>query len=371
MIDSFPYDYAASFLNHHLWRLERDIVQRRSFIRTLGAAALATTVAGAAGCSDDDTDGGPGDAGALEKITYLTSFGTFGRDAYAYVAKEKGYFSDAGFDVDIKPGNGSLENVKAIVGGTAQFTPIDLTGGLLAAGGANGQPKVTGFTAVAAIQQRTMAAIMSLAGYGIGTPKDLEGRTIADTPGSVVRNLFPTYAKLAKIDASKVTFVNGTAQTLFGTLAQHKVDAIGQFVVGKPTIEAIAKKDAVLLPYSDVLQDLYGNVLITGADYAKASPEKVTKFTEALLKGLQDAVTKPEEAGTILQKYVSTAVPASAAAELTLMNSFVRSESSGVPVGALDTERVARCIAILQGAGQIPTGLKPQDIISFDLVPKA
>ncbi|MEV4638250.1 ABC transporter substrate-binding protein [Actinoplanes sp. NPDC049548] len=347
-------------------------MHRRTFTRTLVAAALATTLAAAAGCSDDaDDKGAPGGTQTLEKVTYLTSFGNFGRDGYAYVAKEKGYFKDAGFDVDIKPGAGSGENVKSIVGGQAQFTPIDLTGGLLAAGGAGGAPKISGFTAVAAIQQRTMAAIMSLDGYGINSPKDLEGKTLADTPGSVVRNLFPTYAKLANVDATKVKFENGNPQTLFGTLAQHRVDGIGQFVVGKPTIEGIAKKSAVLLPYSDYLQDLYGNVLITSSKYAKDNPEKVKKFTQALLKGLQDSITNPDEAGTIIKKYVATADPKSAAAELTLMGPFVRSEASGVPVGALDSQRVARSIAILQGSGQIPAGLTPEQVITFDLVPNA
>jgi NitT/TauT family transport system substrate-binding protein len=345
-------------------------VHRRTFTRTLVAAALATTLAAAAGCSDDGDDkSASGGTQTLEKITYLTSFGTFGRDSYAYVAKEKGYFRDAGFDVEIKPGAGSGEGIKQVVAGTAQFTPIDLTGGLLAAGG---QAKATGFTAVGAIQQRTMAAIMSLEGYGISSPKDLEGKTLADTPGSVVRNLFPTYAKLANVDASKVKFVNGTAQTLFGTLAGHKVDGIGQFVVGKPTIETIAKgKTAVLLPYSDYLQDLYGNVLITNSTYAKENPEKVKKFTTALLKGLEDSITNPDEAGNLLKKNVPTADPRSAAAELTLMAPFVRSEASGVPVGALDSQRVARSIAILQGSGQIQGGLTPEQVISFDLVPNA
>ena len=348
-------------------------MQRRTFTRTLMAAALATTLAAAAGCSDDaDDKSTSGGTQSLEKITYLTSFGTFGRDSYAYVAKEKGYFRDAGFDVEIKPGAGSGEGIKQVVAGTAQFTPVDLTGGLLAAGGAGGAAKVTGFTAVGAIQQRTMAAIMSLDGYGITSPKDLEGKTLADTPGSVVRNLFPTYAKLAKVDASKVKFVNGNAQTLFGTLASHKVDGIGQFVVGKPTIENIAKgKTAVLLPYSDYLQDLYGNVLITNSTYAKDNPEKVKKFTAALFKGLEDAITNPDEAGNLLKKNVPTADPKSAAAELTLMAPFVRSEASGVPVGALDSQRVARSVAILQGSGQIEAGLTPEQVIKFDLVPKA
>ncbi len=347
-------------------------MHRRTFTRTLVAAALATTMAAAAGCSGDDPDdaaSGSGGTQSLEKVTYLTSFGTFGRDAYAYVAKEKGYFRDAGFDVDIKAGSGTLDNLKAVTGGQAQFTPLDLTGLLLAAGGK--QP-VTGFAAVAGIQQRTMAAIISLEGNGIAAPKDLEGKTLADTPSSVVRNLFPTYAKLANIDATKVTWQNGTPQTLMGTLASGGAAGIGQFVVGKPTVETVAKgKKAVVLPYSDYLQDLYGNVLVTSSQYAEQNPEKVKKFSAALLKGLEDAIGNPAEAGEMLKKSVATANPQAAAAELTLMGPFVRSEASGVPVGALDNQRVARSIAILQGSGQIQPGLTPEKVIDFDLVPKA
>ena len=346
-------------------------MQRRTFTRTLVAAALATTLVAAAGCSDDkSSDSASAASGALEKVTYLTSFGTFGRDSYAYVALEKGYFKQAGFDVDIKPGGGTLENLKAIVGGTAQFTPLDLTGLLLAAG-AKTNP-ITGFAAVAGIQQRTMAAIITLEGNGITTPKDLEGKTLTDSPASVVRNLFPTYAKAANIDYTKVKWQDGTPQTLMGTLATGKTAGIGQFVVGKPTVESIAKgKTAVVLPYSDYLQDLYGNVLCTSAAYAKDHPDRTKKFTEALLKGLQDSITNPDEAAQILKKYVPTTNPQAAAAELTLMGPFVRSAASGVPVGALDAQRVARSIAILQGSGQIGEGLTPEKVIDFAVVPQA
>jgi NitT/TauT family transport system substrate-binding protein len=350
-------------------------VYRRTFSRTVLAAVVATTLAAAAGCSGDDGDdaaSASGGTGTLEKVTYLTSFGNFGRDAYAQVAKDKGFFKEAGFDVDIKPGAGTGDNIKQIVAGSAQFTPIDLTGGLLTAGGAQ---KVKGFTAVAAVQQRTMAAIMSLEGNGITAPKDLEGKKLADLPGSVVRNLFPTYAKLANVDESKVEWVNGTPQTLMGTLVQGQVQGIGQFVVGKPTIEGLDAKGkgrkAVLLPYSDYLQDLYGNALITSTDYAQKNPEKVKKFTAALLKGLEYAIANPAEAGEMLKKAEPTTNAQSAAAELTLMAPFVKSEASGVPVGALDSQRVARSIAILQGSGQIDAGLTPEQVINFDLVPSA
>ncbi|MEV6366876.1 ABC transporter substrate-binding protein [Micromonospora sp. WP24] len=342
----------------------------RRLTRTVAAVALATTLALVGGCSDgsdssDEAKGGSG--GAREKVTYLTSFGNFGRDSYAWVAKEKGFFSEAGFDVDIKPGQGTGAVIQTIVGGQADFGPIDLTGGLLQLG--NGQAK--DFVAVAAIQQRTMAGIATLEGKAIASPKDLEGKKLADTPGSVVRNLFPTYAKMAGVDPAKVQWVNGDAQSLIGTLATGQVDGIGQFVVGQPTIEGVAKKKAVMLPYSNVMQDLYGNVLITSSKIAKEKPEMVKKFTAALMKGLEYSLANPQEAAQLLKKNVDATNVDSAAAELQLMAGYVRSSNSGTALGTLDAGRVAKSIAILQGAGTLKQNIAPEQIIDFSLTPKA
>ncbi|SBT51422.1 ABC transporter substrate-binding protein [Micromonospora narathiwatensis] len=341
----------------------------RRLTRTVAAAALAATLALVSGCSSgsDKSADTKGASGALEKVTYLTSFGNFGRDSYAWVAKEKGFFKEAGFDVDIKPGQGTGAVIQTITGGQADFGPIDLTGGLLQMG--NGQAK--DFVAVAAIQQRTMAAIVSVEGKNIATPKDLEGKKLADTPGSVVRNLFPTYAQLAGIDGSKVTWVNGEAQALMGMLGSGSVDGIGQFVVGQPTVAAVTKKTPVVLPYSNVMQDLYGNALITSAKIAKEKPEMVKKFTAALLKGLEYALANPQEAAEILKKNVDATVPAAAAAELELMAAYVRSSNSGTAIGTLDSGRVAKSIALLQGAGALKNDLTPDQIIDFNLAPKA
>ncbi|MEU1885167.1 ABC transporter substrate-binding protein [Micromonospora sp. WMMD987] len=337
--------------------------------RTVAAATLATALALVSACSggSESADAKPGDGTSLEKVTYLTSFGNFGRDSYAWVAKDKGFFKEAGFDVEIKAGQGTGAVIQTIVGGQADFGPIDLTGGLLQVG--NGVAK--DFVAVAAIQQRTMAAIVSVEGKNIATPKDLEGKKLADTPGSVVRNLFPTYARMAGVDYNKVTWVNGEAQTLMGTLASGQVDGIGQFVVGQPTVEAVTKKKPVVLPYSNVMQDLYGNALITSSKIAKEKPETVKKFTAALLKGLEYALANPQEAAEILKKNVATTNPAAAAAELQLMAGYVRSSNSGTAIGTLDSDRVAKSIAILQGAGALKSNITPDQVIDFNLVPKA
>ncbi|MDG4761975.1 ABC transporter substrate-binding protein [Micromonospora sp. WMMD710] len=341
----------------------------RRLTRTVTTAALALALVSACGSGSDSSDDAKGgDGGALDKVTYLTSFGNYGRDSYVWVAKEKGFFREAGFDVEIKAGQGTGGVIQTVVGGQADFGPIDLTGGLLQLG--NGQAK--DFVAVAAIQQRTMAGIATLEGKNIASPKDLEGKKLADTPGSVVRNLFPTYARLAGVDASKVTWVNGEAQALIGTLAAGSVDGIGQFVVGQPTIEAVAKKKAVMLPYSNVMQDLYGNVLITSSQIAKEKPEMVKRFTAALLKGLEYSLANPNEAADLLKKNVDATVVASAAAELELMASYVRSDNSaGAAIGTLDSGRVAKSIAVLRGAGALKQNITPEQIIDFSLAPKA
>ncbi|MCW3817230.1 ABC transporter substrate-binding protein [Micromonospora sp. DR5-3] len=342
----------------------------RRLTRTVAAAALATALALVAGCSgDSDKSEGSKNAagGALEKVTYLTSFGNFGRDSYAWVAKEKGFFKEAGFDVEIKPGQGTGQVIQTITGGQADFGPIDLTGGILQMG--NGEAK--DFVAVAAIQQRTMAAIVSVEGKNIATPKDLEGKRLADTKFSVVYNLFGTYAKLAGIDASKVTWVNNDAQALIGDLAAGKVDGIGQFVVGQPTVAAVTKKTPVVLPYSNVMQDLYGNALITSSKIAKEKPEMVKRFVAALLKGLEYSLANPKEAADLLKKNVPATNPAAAAAELELMAAYVRSSNSGTAIGTLDSGRVAKSIALLQGAGALKQNLTPDQIIDFNLAPKA
>lgn len=337
--------------------------------RTVAAALLASALTLVSACSSDSdaSDAKGGDGKSLEKVTYLTSFGNFGRDSYAWVAKEKGFFKEAGFDVEIKPGQGTGAVIQTIVGGQADFGPIDLTGGLLQLG--NGQAK--DFVAVAAIQQRTMAAIVTVEGKNIASPKDLEGKKLADAPASVVRNLFPTYARLAGVDVNKVTWVNGEAQTLMGTLASGSVDGIGQFVVGQPTVEAVTKKKAVLLPYSNVMQDLYGNVLITSSKIAKEKPEMVKRFSAALIKGLEYSLANPQEAAELLKKNVDATNPAAAAAELQLMAGYVRSNNSGTKIGTLDSGRVAKSIAILQGAGSLKQNLTPDQIIDFSLVPQS
>jgi NitT/TauT family transport system substrate-binding protein len=325
---------------------------------------VAGIAAAAGGCSGPTDDTGP-----AVKVTLLTSYGVRGRDAYLYVARQKGYLQAAGFDASIEAGADLAANLKRIVGGGAVFAPADLTGCLLAAARRAGP---AGVIFVAGIHQRTTAAILAPGGGRVETPRDLAGQTLAVLPGSTAREIFPTYARLAGIDAARVRWVTATPQDLPGRLSSGQVAGVGASVVGRPIIEAAThRRTAVALAYSDQVQDLYGDALATSAAYAKAHPARVRKFAAALLHGLADAIDDPAAAGAIMHKYVPSVTAAAVTAELVLLAPYVRSAAAGLPVGALDVDRVARGIALLQGTGQIPAGLTPGQFVNPALIPGA
>lgn len=338
---------------------------RRSVIALVTVLGLALVSA----CNNSEDEGNAAGSG-LTKVNYLTSFNTFGREAYAYVALEKGYFKDAGFDVTINPGSGTVDVMKLVAGGQADYGIGDFTAVVITLG----KQKLP-VTTVGMVHQRSMAAIMSLEGYGINSPKDLVGKQIGDQPGSTNTVMFPVYAKAVGIDPNSVKFIPSPPPALPNLLATKKVDGIGQFVVGKPLIEKADPKHrkAVTLSYGTALPDLYGNAIITRSDLAKDHPDQVKKFTGALLKGLQDTVDDPAGSAAILKKYVPNTDLAVATEELNIMKDFTKPDGFNGPLGEVTQERVKTVINLLDNAQAIkPAGsVKPEDVVTFDLAPKS
>ena len=338
---------------------------RRSVIALVTVLGLALVSA----CNNNDDKSNEADPG-LTKVSYLTSFNTFGREAYAYVALDKGYFKDAGFDVKINPGSGTVDVMKLVAGGQADYGIGDFTAAVITLG----KQKLP-VTTVGMIHQRSMAAIMSLEGYGINSPKDLVGKQVGDQPGSTNTVMFPVYAKAVGIDPDSVKFVPSPPPALPNLLATKKVDAIGQFVVGEPLIEKAdpSHRKAVTLPYGDKLPDLYGNAIITRSDLAKDHPDQVKKFTGALFKGLQDTYDDPAAAAAILKKYVPNTDLAVATEELKIMKKYIKPDRFDGPLGDVDVDRVEKIINTLDEAGAIkPAGsVKPEDVVTISLAPKS
>jgi NitT/TauT family transport system substrate-binding protein len=343
----------------------------RNIGRILGAVATTVAMALTVGCSSgsDDDNGTSGDnSKSVEKVKYLTGASILGREAFVYVAIEKGYFKAAGLEVEVQAGKGTNANLQLLQSGQVDYAALDITAALIE----YGKGTFKDFTIVNAIQQRNLQCIMALEGTGINGPKDLAGKKIAFIPGGVAKSLFPAYAKLAGIDESKIQWVNIPLEQHPQNLAAGTVQAATQFTVGKPGIEKAAQgKKAVVMPYTDYLTDLYGVGLGVAKKTATEKADQVRRFNEAMLKGLRDTIENPAEAGKIYAKYQKIQPEPVATAENTLLVPYVKSSGGNAAVGVLEPDRVARNIAIIQGAGLITASFAPEAVVSFDFAPKS
>lgn len=338
--------------------------------RTLLGAGLAVPAALAA-CSGEDepaTASGPPD-----QVTYATNFGQLGRDAYAYVALDKGFFSEANLDVTIEPGSGTNPNLVAMLSGRAQFAAIDWAGAIISYGQTvqdqDGESALAeGYVGVAAIQQLPLAAVMTYADSGITSVYDLPGRSVGFPAGAVTELLFPAYAQIAGIDLDAVEQVGLEPLQLVPALAAGRVDAIGQFVVGEPLVAAAGDgREVVVLPYSEFLTDLYGVGLFTTTSLAEDNPDLCVRFRDALLRGLRYALDNPDEAGQILAGHNAEMDPAVAAGEVAAMIPYAEVLEPDRRLGDIDEVRLVRGLGIVQAVGLSQPGIKPDDLVAWDL----
>ena len=85
----------------------------RAVVSVALVAALSVAVSGCTGSGDkkQSTSKSP------DKVTYLTAFGAVGRDAFAWVAQDKGYFKEAGLDVEPIKFAGAQQVMEAMLSG--------------------------------------------------------------------------------------------------------------------------------------------------------------------------------------------------------------------------------------------------------------
>jgi NitT/TauT family transport system substrate-binding protein len=311
--------------------------------------------------------GAQSDARTVDAIDYATSFGNFGRDAYVYVAIEKGYFRQADLEVTVTSGPGSVDNMKFVAAGRLDYAPVDI-GALVVTRANENVPVKT----VSVVHQNTMSAILSLQENGIARPQDLVGKTLADSPASTVRVLFPLYAKKAGIDASRVTWRDAAPPALPALLASKQVDGIGQFVVGRPLIATAAAKPVSALRYSDFMPGLLGIGIIASDDKIRSNPDEVRRFVRAINRGLKYAIDNPVEAGRILKRYQPLVNEDVAVRELKTMKFFVETKGARTHgVGYIDIQKMKSTTSVIVNGFQLQGKIGYRDIYAPGFVKTA
>ena len=136
---------------------------------------------------------------AQEPIALALDWVVNGTHAPYFVARDKGYYRDAGLEVTISRGFGSGDTVKRVASRSAQIGIAD-TGAIIASRANDDIP----VRIVAMIYDRATLGLIYLAESGIKVPKDIEGRAIGRSASGATVNMFPGFLKANGIDRSKL-----------------------------------------------------------------------------------------------------------------------------------------------------------------------
>src|SRR6202008_768361 len=125
-----------------------------------------------------------------------------------------------------------------------------------------------------------------LADSDIKTPKDLEGKSIAITPGSAQFQQWPAFVKGCKLDGDKIRVVSVDPAGTPPALITGQVQAIAGFMQGQvPTVEIRGGKKTRVFGYSDCGVNAVSNVIVVHNYFLKKDPELNCSFVAASLKG--------------------------------------------------------------------------------------
>jgi NitT/TauT family transport system substrate-binding protein len=230
---------------------------------------------------------------AADDVRLRLNWMYYGSHAGFAYGKDKGYYKDAGINLDIRSGNGSGSAHRLVVNGDSQFA-YGSCGSMV-----NLVSKGAPLISVGVIDAMGTEAVLVRPDTGVKSVKDLKGKKILTTANAGVNTFFPIVLKTAGLADSDVTLVNVAE----GALVSSYLQGAGGTVVmlggldDKPAeIKAAGGPAPVGLPYSDYGVNQVGYCITTTKDMVKNKPDLVRRFMQATLKAYAEAAKNPDAA---------------------------------------------------------------------------
>lgn len=200
-----------------------------------------------------------------------------------YMAKKKGYYADAGLNVEIREAAPGLKPIDEVIEERAHFG-VGTSDLLLMRD--KGHPVVV----LGTIFQHSPLAVMVRKDSGITNIHQLASSTLMLEPHSA--ELMATFATEG-IDTRKLNIVEHTFNV--GQLLDDDVDGMSVYTTDEPYVMELVKEDYLLLhPISSGI-DFYGDNLFTTEHMVTEHPEQVQAFWQASKKGWEYALSHMDE----------------------------------------------------------------------------
>ena len=228
---------------------------------------------------------------ALDKVTLMLNWYVYGEHAPFYYGKEKGYFKDAGIDLEIQEGRGSATVTQVVAAKTVQFGYVDVPTMMRAA--VKGAPVI----AVGVALQTNPMSVMGFAEKNIRKPDDIKGKTVASTPGDSMSQIWPLFLKKTGLKESDFKTVSGDAVTKLNAVINGQADLLLGYVMDQSMkIKDATGKDVFPIKFADYGINLVSSGIIAHKDFVKENPDLVKRFMAAATKSVEEASKHPKDA---------------------------------------------------------------------------
>lgn len=239
--------------------------------------------------------GGAGEEDGMTKVRFALDWTPNTNHTGLYVAMEKGYFKEAGLDVEVVPYNDS-NPVLLVDSGNAEFA-ADTQDRMTMAKAAGADVR-----SVLAIEQNWTTEVSVLAERDdIKRPADLDGKIFGGFGSPADHAILKA---IIRGDGGKGEFEEVTLGTsAYEALYSRDVDFTVPYVAWEGIEAADRGVELKNFTYTDYgLPDSYQMVVVGGNKWMVENPEDAKKLVQSIQRGFQDAVDNPDEAAEILQK---------------------------------------------------------------------
>ena len=232
-----------------------------------------------------------GPAFAADKVTLMLNWYVYGEHAPFYYGKEKGYFKDAGIDLEIQEGRGSGTVTQVVAAKTVQFGYVDVPTMMRAA--VKGAP----VEAVGVALQTNPMSVMGFVEKNIRKPEDIKGKTVATTPGDSMSQIWPLFLKKTGLKESDFQTVAGDAQTKLNAVINGQADLLLGYVMDQSMkIKDATGKDVNAIKFADYGINMVCSGIVANTDFVKANTDLVRRFMSATTKAVEAAEKDPKGA---------------------------------------------------------------------------
>ena len=338
---------------------------RRDLLAALPATALPLAFPSLAGLLAR-----PAAAADLTAVKFLLNWKYQGPQGWFFLAEDRDYYAKNGIKITLDQSEGSAAPIAQVAGGAYDAGFGDMNA-LIALAASRPQDAPI---AVYAMYNVPPFCIAVRSDSAIRTPKDLEGKTLGAPASDGAFKLWPAFAQIAGVDASKVQIQNIAPNLREQMLIRGQVDGVFGYVntIRFSAMGAGIKDEQIrYIRYGDFGMDLYSNTVVVSRKLAHDKPEVVKGLVRAINQGLIDTLKDPDAAIASVTKRepLLNAKVERARYDATLADEMSGKELADIGVGDIVDNRLQRAIEIAVKAYGLPRAPAPSEIFSRDFLP--